>query len=103
MSIQKVVKAIIVSALRSDLANARWALLGNRCWIGLTVERHPDKAEYVAIYLPKPYAAPEIIPESYSDDFFDALAKGREWIETLDKVRLSSMTRIPCNPNQDLL
>ena len=88
MSNQSIVEAILaISALRNDLANARWALLGNRCWVGTTIKRRPNKAEYVAIYLPKPYAAPEIIPESYSDDFSDALAKGKKWIDALDKVQ----------------
>jgi hypothetical protein len=64
------------------IAVAEWCLHGNRCWIGLTVERHLGRAEYVAIYQPGPYAAPAIIPQSHSDDFFESLRMGKEWLES---------------------
>jgi hypothetical protein len=63
------------------IAVAEWALHGNRCWIGLSVERHLGRAEYVAVYQPGPYSAPAVVPNSHSDGFFESLRIGKEWLE----------------------
>lgn len=61
---------------------ALWCLTGNRCWLGLTVERKLGKVEYCAIYLSGVYKSPAMVPDSYSDDPWESLRIGKEWLLT---------------------
>ena len=66
------------SARTLDLAI--WALRGNQCWLGTTIER--GFGEFVACYVPRPYAAAETVPGSNDTDPEHCLRKAREWFES---------------------
>lgn len=66
--------------LEQKLELLEWALHGNQCWIGTTIIPGENRAEYVACYQPRPYAAPETVPGSQDTDSYHCLRKARQWL-----------------------
>ena len=61
---------------KTKLDLALWALRGNVCWLGLSVERGP--AEFVAVYNPSPYGSPQVAEGTHSLDPWECLRLARE-------------------------
>lgn len=57
---------------------ALWALTNGPVWLGRSIKRTPE-AECVAIYIPRPYAANEIIETSYHADPWESLRLARQY------------------------
>jgi hypothetical protein len=55
------------------IAIAMEAIIGNVCWLGISVERGGPKAEYVGIMLPSPYSSPTILKTSFHEDPWESL------------------------------
>jgi hypothetical protein len=61
-----------------QLELALWALNGNRAWLGLSVAR---RAEYVVMHRPHASAAPELLPDTFSEDPWESLKLARSQLQ----------------------
>lgn len=65
---------------------ALWALTNGPVWLGRSVKRTTE-AEYVAVYIPRPYAAPETIETSYHADPWECLHLARQYFASDAKAK----------------